>query len=84
MRHPNTIEYILLIPFAAAAMLLGAAVYWFAWLLINVLLAITTPLCWLGKCLVEGRILIRRTFKRLANWLDGEPAPRMQADIWCE
>lgn len=84
MRRPTTIEYILLIPFAAAAMLLGAAVYWFAWLLINVLLAITMPLCWLGKNLVEGRIAIRRTFKRLANWLDGEPAPRMSADIWCD
>ena len=84
MRHPNTTERILLVPLAAIAMLLGAAVYWFAWLLINVLLAITMPLCWLGKSLVEGRILIRRTFKRLANWLDGEPAQRMSADIWCE
>lgn len=84
MKRPNTTERILLTPLAAIAMLLGAAVYWFAWLLINVLLAITMPLCWLGKSLVEGRILIRRTFKRLANWLDGEPAPRMSADIWCE
>jgi len=84
MRHPNTTERILLIPFAAAAMLLGAAVYWFAWLCIQVLLVVTGPLCWLGKSLVEGRILIRRTFKRLANWLDGEPTPRMSADIWCE
>lgn len=84
MRHPDTIEYILLVPFVAAAMLLGAAVYWFAWLLINVLLAITMPLCWLGKSLVEGRILIRRTFKRLADWMDHEPKPMAHTDIWCD
>lgn len=84
MRKPNTTERILLTPLAAIAMLAGATVYWFAWLCIQVLLVVTGPLCWLGKNLVEGRILIRRTFKRLANWLDGEPDQRMQADIWCE
>ena len=84
MRKPNTTERILLTPLAAIAMLAGATVYWFAWLCIQVLLVVTGPLCWLGKNLVEGRIAIRRTFKRLADWLDGEPAPRMSADIWCE
>ena len=84
MRHPDTIEHILLVPFAAAAMLLGAAVYWFAWLCIQVLLLVTGPLCWLGKNLVEGRVLIRRTFKRLADWMDHELKPMAHTDIWCE
>lgn len=84
MRKPNTTERILLTPLAAIAMLAGATVYWFAWLCIQVLLVVTGPLCWLGKNLVEGRILIRRTFKRLADWMDNEPKPMARTDIWCD
>ena len=39
----------------SAEEMLRAAVYWFSWLFIQGLLAITVPLCWFGKELVAGR-----------------------------
>lgn len=62
---------VLLLPLALAVMAGGAAVYWFSWLLIQGLLAITVPLCWFGKQLVAGRQTIRAKVKEFCDWYEG-------------
>ena len=55
----------------SAEEVLRAAVYWFSWLLILGLLAITVPLCWFGKELVAGRQTIRAKVKAFCDWYEG-------------
>ena len=51
--------------------MLRAAVYWFSWLFIQGLLAITVPLSWFGKELVVGRQTIRAKVKAFCDWYEG-------------
>ncbi len=71
MKSPGKVAHVLLLPVALVVMGGGAAVYWFSWLCIQVLLVITAPLCWLGKQFVAGRQTIRAKVKEFVDWYEG-------------
>lgn len=71
MKSPGKVAHVLLLPLVLAVMAGGAAVYWFSWLLIQILLVITGPLCWFGKQLVAGRQTIRAKVKEFCDWYEG-------------